>query len=75
VLVERGGSQPAAAPVRHVDVARLLLLVHQLSWGGNCDTLPDEVREGYDGPVLNGRDLQRVPLPLRRQGGSVILRP
>ncbi|MCY3906278.1 MAG: MBL fold metallo-hydrolase [Anaerolineaceae bacterium] len=53
----------------------LLLLVHQLSWGGNGDTLPDEVREGYDGPVLNGRDLQRVPLPLRRQGGSVILRP
>lgn len=51
----------------------LLLLVHQLSWGGGSDTLADEVREGYDGPVLNGRDLQRVPLPLRRQGGSAIL--
>lgn len=52
----------------------LLLLVHQLNWGGG-DSLAAEVREAYDGPVLDGRDLQRVPLPLQRRGGSVILRP
>lgn len=52
----------------------LLLLVHQLGWGGG-DSLAEEVREAYDGPVLDGRDLQRVPLPLQRRGGSAILRP
>ena len=52
----------------------LLLLVHQLDWGGG-DCLAEEVREAYDGPVLDGRDLQRVPLPLQRPGGSAILRP
>ncbi len=43
----------------------LLLLVHQLSWGDSIDVLPQEIAEGYDGPVLNGRDMQRVSLPLR----------
>ncbi|MCY4526270.1 MAG: MBL fold metallo-hydrolase [Anaerolineaceae bacterium] len=43
----------------------LLLLVHQLSWGDSIDTLPEEIAEGYDGPVVNGRDLLRVSLPLR----------
>ena len=31
VLVERGGGQPPAAAVRHVDVARVLLQVHQVA--------------------------------------------
>lgn len=43
---------------------KLLVLVHQLAWGDDVETLPDEVREGYDGQVINGRDLLRIPLPL-----------
>lgn len=42
----------------------LLVLVHQLAWGSDVDALPDEVRENYDGRVINGRDLLRIPLPL-----------
>ena len=43
---------------------KLLVLVHQLAWGGDVAALPDEVREDYDGQVSNGRDLLRIPLPL-----------
>ena len=42
---------------------RLLVLVHQLCWGGALETVPDEVREDYDGAVINGHDLLRIPLP------------
>lgn len=43
---------------------KLLVLVHQLAWGDSIETLPDEVREDYDGAVINGRDLLRIPLPV-----------
>lgn len=37
----------------------LLVLTHQLWWptSGGVETLLDEVRRGWDGPVANGRDL------------------
>ena len=41
----------------------LLVLVHQLCWGGSVESLADEVQESYDGAVVNGRDLLRIPLP------------
>ena len=41
----------------------LLVLVHQLCWGGKVESLPAEVRESWDGPVIGGRDLLRIPLP------------
>ena len=43
--------------------AGLLVLVHQLCWGGSVESLADEVQESYDGAVVNGRDLLRIPLP------------
>ncbi len=36
---------------------RLLVLYHQLRWGISDEDLVDEVREGYDGEVVSGRDL------------------
>jgi ribonuclease Z len=35
----------------------LLVLYHQLHWGTSDADLLDEVRRGYDGPVVSGRDL------------------
>jgi len=46
---------------RLADAARpgLLVLTHQLWWpgSGGVETLLEEVRRGYDGPAVNGRDL------------------
>lgn len=36
---------------------RLLVLTHQLFWGVSVDALLEEVRAGYDGPVVSGNDL------------------
>ncbi len=41
----------------------LLVLVHQLCWGGSEEMLLAELRAEYDGPVISGRDLLRIPLP------------
>ncbi len=35
----------------------LLVLHHQLFWGATDEGLIAEIREGYDGPVVSGRDL------------------
>ena len=35
----------------------LLILYHQLAWGVSEMELLDEVRAGYDGEVVSGRDL------------------
>jgi ribonuclease BN (tRNA processing enzyme) len=35
----------------------LLVLYHQLHWGTSDADLLDELRRGYDGPVVSGRDL------------------
>ncbi len=37
----------------------LVVLYHQLFWGASEDELVAEIREGYDGPVISGRDLDR----------------
>lgn len=37
---------------------RLLVLYHQLFWGADDAGLVAEVRRGYDGPVVSGRDLE-----------------
>ena len=36
----------------------LLILYHQLLWGVSEDQLLAEIREGYDGQVVSGKDLQ-----------------
>jgi ribonuclease BN (tRNA processing enzyme) len=36
---------------------KLLVLYHQLLWGVSYDELVAEVKEGYDGEVVSGRDL------------------
>jgi ribonuclease BN (tRNA processing enzyme) len=36
---------------------KLLVLYHQLTWGVSDEELLNEVREGYDGDVVSGRDL------------------
>jgi ribonuclease BN (tRNA processing enzyme) len=35
----------------------LLVLTHQLLWGASVETLLEEIRAGYDGPVVSGNDL------------------
>jgi len=37
---------------------RLLVLYHQLMWGTDDEALVREVRRGYDGAVVSGRDLE-----------------
>ncbi|HUT98844.1 MAG TPA: MBL fold metallo-hydrolase [bacterium] len=37
---------------------RLLVLYHQLFWGATEEELVEEVRSGYDGEVVSGRDLE-----------------
>ena len=37
---------------------RLLVLYHQLMWGTTDEALVREVRRGYDGAVVSGRDLE-----------------
>ena len=36
---------------------RLLILYHQLFWGTTEDELLNEIRQGYQGKVVSGRDL------------------
>ncbi len=38
----------------------LLVLTHQLVWGVSDEALVAEVRAGYDGPVVSGRDLDVI---------------
>lgn len=40
---------------------KLLVLYHQLFWGATDEDLVREVRRGYDGPVVSGRDLDIFP--------------
>lgn len=43
--------------------AKQVVLTHQLFFGGSETMLVDEVKQGFDGPVTSGVDLQRFTIP------------
>ena len=50
-------SSSQLAAIASVVKPRLLVLTHQLFWGASDEELVAEVKEGYGGEVLSGRDL------------------
>jgi ribonuclease BN (tRNA processing enzyme) len=47
----------------------LLVLYHQLLWGSTPEELLAEVRQGYQGRVVYGKDLDVFPLPVSERTG------
>lgn len=50
-------SSTALAAIARRAHPKLLILYHELLWGSTPDELVAEVRAGYDGPVVFGRDM------------------